>query len=148
MIGVLIVSHGQLAVGLLDAVKVIMGAPTQTATLALNQGDSIERLRAQILQQIQLLNDGAGVIIVTDLYAASPYSQTIANHTELANLKIPYKIFTGANLSMLIEIFHQRLLHINLDEMTSKILQAGKNGVREFFTELRHYPAERRKSND
>lgn len=75
MIGVLIVSHGQLAAGLLDAVKVIMGAPTQTATLALNQGDSIERLRAQILQ-------------------------------------------------------------------------AGKNGVREFFTELRHYPAERRESND
>ncbi|MBP1039567.1 PTS sugar transporter subunit IIA [Vagococcus sp. BWB3-3] len=134
MIGVLIATHGKFAEGILDSVELIMGKQENCQTLSLCHGNSIEDFSANILMAIKDLDRGAGVIIFTDLFSASPYNQTALNHHNLTN--IDYRLISGVNLPMLIEAFNQRMLGSTLEETTHRSLETGMDGIKEFFTEL------------
>ncbi len=137
MIGVLIITHGKFAEGLLDSVHLIMGKQEKCEILSLHHGDSIEEFSQAIFEKMRKLDEGSGVIVVTDLYSASPYNQTALNHNRLLKEKIHYRLLSGVNLPMLLEIFNQRLMNKSLDTMTEKALNSAKKGVKEFFIELK-----------
>ena len=105
MIGILIVSHGKLSEGLMDAMQMIVGEQESVDFLSLNPNDSIEGLTARIKSVAEQLNQGKGVLILTDLFGASPFN---ASGMALENCKFPIDVITGFNLGMLIEIVMDR----------------------------------------
>lgn len=136
MIGVLVITHGHLAEEFLNTVKLIMGKQEKCFSLSLLEGDSIEEFSQEIFNKIKEIDDGSGVIVVTDLFLASPYNQTTLNHKKILDEKIDYRLLTGVNLPMLLEIFNQRMLESSLDDICEKAMFSAKAGVKEFTREL------------
>lgn len=135
MIGVLIATHGKFAEGILDSLELIMGKQGNCETLALYHDTSIEMFSSEMIEKIERLNQGNGVIIVTDLYSATPYNQAALNSKNLSH--IPYKVLSGVNLPMLVEIFNQRMLDTPIEKIVTESMITAKEGVKEFFTELK-----------
>lgn len=135
MIGVLIATHGKMAEGILDSAELIIGKQDNCKVLALHHGDNIELFGESIKNAIIELDKGDGVLVFTDLFAASPYNQTAVNYKKLKKCK--YRSITGVNLPMLIEALSERMLGKELDEITASVMKAGKEGIKELFYELK-----------
>ncbi|MBL1230423.1 PTS sugar transporter subunit IIA [Enterococcus sp. BWB1-3] len=134
MTGILIVTHGKMADGIMDSLELIMGKQQNYHTLSLCHGDDINLFADQIQEQIKKLDKGNGVLVMVDLFSASPYNQTAMSFKKLEGHN--YRLISGVNLPMVIEAFNQRMLGIVLDNMYKNVMQAGKDGIKEFFEEL------------
>lgn len=139
MVGILIVAHGKMAEGLMDSLKLIMGKQEGYETLSLCHGDDINTFAQQIQENIRTLDKGEGVLVLTDLFSASPYNQTAMSFKKLEGHK--YRLISGVNLPMLIEAFNQRMLGASLDEIYKEAMDSGKQGIKEFFEELNQIKA-------
>jgi mannose PTS system EIIA component len=126
MVGILVVSHGSLAEGLLNAMNMIVGEQEQVAFLSLKPSDSIEGLTANITAVASELNQGDGVLILTDLFGASPFN---ASGMASQNCSFPIEVITGFNLGMLIEIVMGRE-GISLGEVTEMAQEAGLTSIK------------------
>jgi PTS system ascorbate-specific IIA component len=73
MIGVLIVTHGEIGTSLLDSASQILGArPQQTATLSVWRQDDPDDLVLRARELMEQIDAGSGVLILTDLFGATP----------------------------------------------------------------------------
>ena len=73
MIGVLIVSHGEIGTSLLDSASQILGArPEQVATLSVWRQDDPDDLVLRARELLDQIDAGDGVLILTDLFGATP----------------------------------------------------------------------------
>jgi PTS system mannose-specific IIA component len=73
MIGVLLVSHGDIGTSLLTSASQILGAPQeQVATLSVWRADDIDDLVLRARELIEGLDAGDGVIVLTDIFGATP----------------------------------------------------------------------------
>ena len=71
MIGMLLVSHGRMAEGMLDSLELIMGSCDRMHTVSLCAGEDFESFRAKVMEAIRQLDSGDGVLVFVDLYGAS-----------------------------------------------------------------------------
>lgn len=134
MVGAIIATHGKLAEGLLDSIKLIMGEQSDFHVLSLCHGDDIELFREKIKEKVIEISDGDGVIIFVDLFFASPYNQAARIYPEVK--EYPYRLITGVNLPMLVDFITLRNSDISLDELAQHVMEAGKDGIKEFFKEI------------
>lgn len=134
MVGIVIATHGQLAAGLLDAAQLIMGEQAQVATLGLHHGDDVTAFGQDLVRAAKSVSTGDGVLVLTDLFGASPNNQAATARTALTS--IPYALLTGVNLPMLLTAFNERLLGSDLITMKQAVLTAGQTGIKDFFVEL------------
>jgi PTS system ascorbate-specific IIA component len=73
MIGVLIVTHGDIGTSLLTSASQILGAPQQqVATLSVWRGDDVDDLVLRAREQLDSLDAGDGVLVLTDIFGATP----------------------------------------------------------------------------
>lgn len=73
MIGILIVTHGEIGTSLLDSATQILGArPAQVATLSVWRQDDLDDLVLRARQLMEGIDAGQGVLILTDLFGATP----------------------------------------------------------------------------
>lgn len=126
LIGVLIVSHGKFSTELLRSAELIIGKQENVSTLNLNEGDDIQELNKKVQEQIQRLDKGKGVLVLTDLFGGSPSNVTMANMQSIINVSS----LTGVNLPMVIEAFSLRHNH-SLQELAKSCYKAGVEGVKE-----------------
>lgn len=132
MIGLIIVSHGELAKGLLQSAELITGKQECVKTLSFGYGDNLMDLIDSIHQNIQDLDAGDGVLVLTDMLGGSPSNATAAN---MENLK--FKSITGVNLPMLLQAVVLRSGDdVKLDDIYEEILKAGKEGVNDLEKSL------------
>lgn len=131
MIGILVLTHGDFAKGLASAVNLITGDHTGFETIGLYQETNIEDYRKEVEEKIIELDDGNGVIILCDLFGATPYNITAQVYSNLKN-RVNYKSITGVNLPMVIEALMSRE-NANIDSLTNHILDVGKDSVKELF---------------
>ena len=75
MVGFVIATHGKLASGFLDAVKLIIGEQENIGEIGLFEGNDISEFGLKLEKLIRKEDDGEGVVVFTDLFAASPYNQ-------------------------------------------------------------------------
>src|ERR1700694_2910301 len=101
MIGILLLTHGDFAKGLLSSVELIMGKPEKFKCYGLYHGDSIEKFQENVLNSIKELDEGQGVLVVSDLYCASPYNAAAMGSKYLNENN--YRSVSGVNLPMLVE---------------------------------------------
>lgn len=134
MTGILLVTHGNMADGIMDSLNLIMGEQTECETLGLRHGDDIVAFAEHIQENIIRLDDGDGVLVLVDLFSASPYNQAAMSFNKLKDHK--YRLVSGVNLPMVIEAFNQRLIGSDLETMYKASMDAGREGIKEFNEEM------------
>ena len=123
MIGVLIVTHGELGEHFVTAARGMLGTlsrPTETLTIA-NSDDPDER-KAAGRDAIKRLDNGDGVLILTDVVGATPsnVARAIADTSRT-------RLIAGVNLAMLIRVYNYP--ELTMDELASSAMEAGRKAV-------------------
>jgi PTS system mannose-specific IIA component len=99
VIGVVVVTHGQLAAELLHAAEAIVGDLPQFAAVSIGWHDDMEDAREEIRQAISRVQGDAGALLLTDMFGGTP-----------SNLGLTFlepdtvEVVTGVNLPMLIKL--------------------------------------------
>ena len=99
MIGLVLVTHGSLATEFVVAMEHVVGPQQQIETICIGPEDDMELRRADIAAAVARVNDGAGVILLTDLFGGTPSNLAIS-------LMKPgrVEVIAGINLPMLIRL--------------------------------------------
>ena len=112
-IGVILVTHGNLATELVKVMEHVVGPQTQLTTITIGPDDDMEKRREDILSSVQLVDQGLGVIILTDMFGGTPSNLAISI-MEQANIDI----IAGVNLPMLIKLASVRSTETISDAVT------------------------------
>lgn len=136
MVGVIIVTHGEMAKGIESSIELIIGKQKQFATIGLYEGENFEEFKLKIKKTVEELDTGKGVIALVDLFGASPYNAVAYNMTSFQENNIPLRLVTGVNLPMVIEILMAREAVSNSHELYPTALSSGKEGIKEALEEL------------
>lgn len=130
MLGIVIATHGTLSDGLKDTAEVIMGSTNNIATVNLNPGDDVQELGGKIEAAIKEVDNGEGVVVLTDLVSASPYNQSvlIINGLEAA-LQANVYVIGGVNLPMLLETINHQLLSTPIEEVAPAVTAQGAESL-------------------
>jgi PTS system mannose-specific IIA component len=99
MIGVVVVTHGQLATELLNAAEMIVGDLPQFTAVSIGWHDDVDDAREEIGQAIERVQTGEGVLLLTDMFGGTPSNLGM---TFLEKDRV--EVITGVNLPMLIKI--------------------------------------------
>ena len=101
MIGVVVVTHGQLATELVNAAEMIVGDLPQFAAVSIGWHEDVNDARGDIVQAIERVRgeDGGGVLILTDMFGGTPSNLGL---TFLVTNRV--EVITGVNLPMLIKL--------------------------------------------
>ncbi len=99
MIGMVLVTHGRLAEEFVAALEHVVGPQRQTATVSIGPDDDMEQRRQDLLSRIAENNDGAGVVVLTDMFGGTPSNLAISV-LDAANVEV----VAGVNLPMLIKL--------------------------------------------
>jgi len=136
MVGVLILTHGKLADGLKNSVEMIMGQNDSFNTLGLYEGDDFTEFKEKVLEQICELDSGEGVIVLVDLFGASPYNSVMFNYQEIKRREKNVRLITGVNLPMVIESLNARN-YTSIDKLYEEVMQMGINNIKGFNGEFK-----------
>ncbi len=122
-VGVLIVSHENIGDSLLNtAVKILGDPPLLTRVLAVSFTADPDAIQSRIAGLVKELDTGDGVLILTDLYGATP-SNVAHRFAEQAAIKI----INGINLPMLIRVLNHH--QMNLAELADTAIIGGREGI-------------------
>jgi len=99
MIGVIVVTHGQLATELLNAAETIVGDLPSFAAVSIGWHVDTEDARTEIEQAIARVDRGSGVLVLTDMFGGTP-SNLAMSFLAQGNVEV----ITGVNLPMLIKL--------------------------------------------
>ena len=101
MIGVVVVTHGQLATELVNAAEMIVGDLPQFTAVSIGWHDDVNDAREDIAQAIERVRvgDSGGVLLLTDMFGGTPSNLGM---TFLETDRI--EVITGVNLPMLIKL--------------------------------------------
>ena len=118
-IGVVLVTHGNLATELVKVMEHVVGPQTQLTTITIGPDDDMEKRREDILNSVQLVDQGLGVIILTDMFGGTPSNLAISI-MEQANIDI----IAGVNLPMLVKLASVR----STETISDAVAQAREAG--------------------
>jgi len=98
-VGVVVVTHGQLAAELLNAAEMIVGELPQFTSVSIGWHDDVEIAREAIERAIQKVDTGHGVLVLTDMFGGTP-SNLGLSFLEAGRVEV----ITGVNLPILIKL--------------------------------------------
>jgi mannose PTS system EIIA component len=99
MIGVVVVTHGQLATELVNSAEMIVGDLPHFTAVSIGWHDDVNDARDDIAQAIERVRTSGGVLVLTDMFGGTPSNLGI---TFLASDEV--EVITGVNLPMLIKL--------------------------------------------
>ena len=99
MIGLVLVTHGQLASEFIRAMEHVVGPQSQIEAICIGPEDDMEARRNDIAEALGRVDDGSGVIILTDLFGGTPSNLAISL---MKSDRI--EVIAGVNLPMLIRL--------------------------------------------
>jgi PTS system mannose-specific IIA component len=99
MIGVVVVTHGQLATELVNSAETIIGDLPQFAAVSIGWHQDAQDAREEIAQAIARVQQSDGVLILTDMFGGTP-SNLAMSFLGQDNVEV----ITGVNLPMLIKL--------------------------------------------
>ena len=123
MIGMILVTHGNLAEEFVHAMQHVVGRQEAVATVCIGPNDDMERRRKEIAEAITAVDSGEGAIVLTDLFGGTPSHLAIS-------LMQPGKVavIAGINLPMLIRLAKARRC-MGVKEATAAARDAGRNYI-------------------
>src|SRR5258705_2162788 len=99
VIGVVVVTHGQLAIELVNAAEMIVGDLPQFTAVSIGWHDDVNDAREDIAQAVERVRGEGGVLLLTDMFGGTP-SNLGMTFLETDRLEV----ITGVNLPMLIKL--------------------------------------------
>jgi PTS system ascorbate-specific IIA component len=122
-VGLLLITHNDIGSSLLETATRTFGrCPVPAETLCVAADSDPDRLLAQARALVQGLDQGAGVLVLTDLYGATP--SNIADRIEVS---IPVRVVAGVNLPMLIRVLNY--CGLDLEALAEKAVRGGRDGI-------------------
>lgn len=117
-----ILSHGQLAAGLLAAAEIVVGELPFITAVSIGWHDDVETARDEIARAIKQVSQGNGVLILTDMFGGAP--------TNIAAMFLggDVEILTGVNLPMVVRLGRQAKA-ATLKEVAQQVLQQGREEI-------------------
>ena len=125
MVGIVVVSHGDLAAGMIDAARMIVGSMEYVVPVSLKESDAVEDLMGRIETALSEVDQGEGALILVDAFGASPFNAS----ARLAIGRKNVEVISGMNLPMLLELAVQREGQ-ELAAVTQIALEAGITSIR------------------
>ncbi|WP_321499931.1 PTS sugar transporter subunit IIA [Breoghania sp.] len=123
MIGLVLVTHGRLAEEFKSALEHVVGPQERVATISIGPDDDMEQRRQDILAAVERVNEGAGVVLLTDMFGGTPSNLAISvmdgNNVE---------VVAGVNLPMLIKLASVRS-DSSLDDAVEQARKAGRKYI-------------------
>lgn len=123
MIGLVIVTHGELAIELRRATEHVVGPQEAIQTICIGPDDDMERRRDDIRKAVDTVDTGKGVILLTDMFGGTPSNLSISM---LREDKV--EVLAGVNLPMLIKLAEARQT-ASLSEASTKAMEAGRRYI-------------------
>jgi PTS system mannose-specific IIA component len=124
MIGKLILTHGGMARELLSAAQTISGRLSSFEAISLDWNDGVEEAKAQVAAAIERLDEGDGVLILTDMYGGTPCN--VATKFYRAG---KVEILTGVNLPMVLRLACQASQEGSVSELARALQAKGQRSV-------------------
>jgi len=122
-VGLLIISHNGIGPAMLGTATFMLdGCPLQARLLAASRDCDPEELIADASEEIATLDEGDGVLILTDLYGSTP-----SNVAKKLSTRSRVRTVAGMNLSMLMRVLNYPQL--DLDQLAEKAVDGGKDGI-------------------
>lgn len=125
MVGIVLVSHGRMAEGMIEAARMIVGELEGIRAVSLMEMDAVEDLMGRIEAALLEVEEGDGALILVDVFGASPFNAG----ARLALSRENVEVVSGANLPMLLELVVQRAGR-DLPSLTRLALEAGRDSIR------------------
>jgi len=123
VIGVVVVTHGQLANELVNAAEMIVGDLPQFAAVSIGWHDDVNDAREDIAQAIERVRGDNGVLLLTDMFGGTP-SNLGMTFLEKDRLEV----ITGVNLPMLIKLAGARVSN-DLTGVAQAMREHGRNAI-------------------
>ena len=123
MIGMVLVSHGQLATEFRLAMEHVVGRQAQVATVCIGPEDDMDVRRGEIVTAIKTVDSGDGVVVLTDMFGGTPSNLAIS-----AMDGAHVEVIAGINLPMLVKLAKVRE-SIPLAEAVTQAQDAGKKYI-------------------
>ncbi len=99
MIGMVVVTHGQLATEMISAMEHVVGPQRAVAAVCIGPEDDMEMRRAEIMERVEQVDGGSGVVVLTDMFGGTPSNLAISI-MDRANVEV----IAGINLPMLVKL--------------------------------------------
>ena len=99
MIGLVLVTHGRLAAEFIAALEHVVGPQKNVAAVCIGAEDDMEQRRRDILDSVAKVEEGDGVVLLTDMFGGTPSNLAISV-LDRANVEV----IAGVNLPMLIKL--------------------------------------------
>lgn len=119
MIGMVLVTHGRLALELVAALEHVVGPQAETASICIGPDDDMEQRRAEIVAAVAKVETGEGVVVLTDMFGGTPSNLAISI-MENANVEV----IAGVNLPLLIKLASLR----SSEPLAEAVIQAQEAG--------------------
>lgn len=123
MIGMVLVTHGRLAIEFRAAMEHVVGPQKQVETITIGPDDDMDQRRRDIMTAVQAVDSGDGVVILTDMFGGTPSNLAISvmngGKTE---------VVAGINLPMLIKLASVRG-ECDLDRAVVQAQDAGRKYI-------------------
>jgi PTS system mannose-specific IIA component len=123
MIGMVLVTHGRLATEFRAALEHVVGPQKQLVTITIGPDDDMEARRRDIMDAVNEVNSGQGVVLLTDMFGGTPSNLAIS---VMAGDQI--EVVAGINLPMLIKLASVRDV-ATLDKAVTQAQEAGRKYI-------------------
>jgi PTS system mannose-specific IIA component len=99
MIGLVLVTHGRLAVEFRSALEHVVGPQKQIEAVTIGPDDDVEQRRKDIIEAVKRVDTGQGVAILTDMFGGTP------SNLAISVMSLPQvEVLAGINLPMLVKL--------------------------------------------
>ncbi|MDF1720043.1 MAG: PTS sugar transporter subunit IIA [Minwuia sp.] len=99
MIGMVLVTHGRLAEEFIAATEHVVGAQENVRAISIGPDDDMEQRRKDIMDAVEAVDDGSGVVLLTDMFGGTPSNLAISMMDQGE-----VEVIAGMNLPMLIKL--------------------------------------------
>ncbi len=123
MIGALVVTHGHLGQELVAAAEMIVGDISRIQAVSIGWHDDVNDARNDIQKRIEEMDDGGGVLVLTDMFGGTPSNIAFAFHD-----RGRVEVVTGVNLPMIIKIASQKEGD-TLDSLAREVRDQGRSSI-------------------
>ena len=123
MIGMVLVTHGRLAVEFIAALEHVVGPQQRVAAVCIGAEDDMEQRRRDILDSVAKVDEGDGVVLLTDMFGGTPSNLAIS---VMSRPKV--EVVAGVNLPMLVKLAKVRD-EFPLNEAVAAAQDAGRKYV-------------------
>jgi len=123
MIGMVLVTHGRLAAEFVAALEHVVGPQTNIRAVCIGADDDMERRRKEIIDGVAEVDQGDGVVLLTDMFGGTPSNLAIS-----VMEKAKVEVVAGINLPLLIKLAGMRE-NQSLEDAVAAAQEAGRKYI-------------------